>query len=242
MTKFAWNETNTAELKQAVANQESPVNLELVAEVAEALGTTARSVSAKLRNLGVEVAKVAAKESKWTSEQEAALAALVQANPNEMTYAEIAAAFEGGVFNSKQVQGKLLSLELYGLVRKAEKKAAPRTYTEAEEASFVEMAKAGASVEALAQHFGKEIASVRGKALSLTRSGQLDAMPKQEKSSAKEASDVLEGLAIADMTVEQIAEVTGKTVRGIKSTLSRRGIDAANYKGAAKREKLDSKE
>ena len=239
MTKFAWNDVNTAELKNLVGT-ESPVSNEVVADAAEALGTTTRSVGAKLRNLGFEVAKAGAKESKWTPEQEAELAELVQANPNSMTYAEIAAAFQGGAFNSKQVQGKLLNLELYGLVRKADKKVLPRTYSEDEEAQFVQMAKSGATIEALAAHFGKEVASIRGKALSLTRSGELDAMPKQATSTAKEAADVLAGVDVANLTVEQIAEQTGKTVRGIKSMLSRRGVDAANYKGAAKREKLDS--
>lgn len=241
MTKFAWNEENTNELKSLVGT-DSPVSLDTVASAAEALGTTSRSVSAKLRNLGVEVAKVAAKESAWTPAQEAELAELVQANPGSMTYAEIAAVFQNGAFTSKQIQGKLLSLELYGSVRKADKKVAPRTYTEAEEAQFIQMAKSGATVEALAAHFGKEVASIRGKALSLTRSGELDAMPKQAASTAKEVADVLAGIDVANMTVEQIAAQTGKTPRGIKSMLSRRGVSAADYNGAAKREKLDSKE
>ena len=36
------------------------------------------------------------------------------------------------------------------------------------------------------------------------------------------------------MTVEAIAEEIGKTARGVKTMLTRRGLTAANYDGAAK--------
>ncbi|WPJ68388.1 putative transcription factor D5 [Salmonella phage STP-SP2] len=43
------------------------------------------------------------------------------------------------------------------------------------------------------------------------------------------------------MTVAEIAEKTGKSERGVKSMLSRRGLVAKDYDGAAKRAKLDAK-
>ena len=49
-------------------------------------------------------------------------------------------------------------------------------------------------------------------------------------------ADVLADLEIADMTVEQIADEIGKTVRGVKTMLTRRGLQCANYNGAAKKE------
>lgn len=243
MSKVNWNEENTARLESAVAGMSSPVTQAEVAQLAEDFDTSARSIGAKLRKLGYEVEKASAKPSAWTEAQETALRSLVEANAGQMTYNEIAAVFENGAFTSKQVQGKLLNMELFHLVRKAEKKTAPRTYTPEEEAQFIEMAKNGAFIEDLAEAFGKSVASIRGKALSLTRSGDLDSMPVQRESNAKESVDPISELgdAIADMTVEQIAEQTGKTVRGIKSALSRRGISAANYDGAARRAKLDSK-
>ena len=48
-------------------------------------------------------------------------------------------------------------------------------------------------------------------------------------------------LNIADMTVAEIAEATGKSERGVKSMLSRRGISAKDHDGVAKRAKLDAK-
>ena len=37
-------------------------------------------------------------------------------------------------------------------------------------------------------------------------------------------------------TVEEIADEIGKTVRGVKTMLTRRGLQCANYNGAAKKE------
>lgn len=240
MSKFSWNETNEAQLVELAG--QSPVSQDTLASVADELGTTARSVGAKLRKLGYEVDKAAAKASAWTPAQEAELRALVESNPNAMTYTEIAALFQAGAFSAKQIQGKLLNMELFALVRKADKKAAPRTYTPEEEARFVAMAQEGASIEALAAEFDKTVASVRGKALSLFRAGQIESMPEQTVSTAKKTTDPINDLGdISALTVEEIAERTGKTVRGVKAALSRRGVSCANHDGAAKRAKLDSK-
>ena len=38
------------------------------------------------------------------------------------------------------------------------------------------------------------------------------------------------------MTVEAIADQIGKTVRGVKTMLTRRGLQCADYNGAAKKE------
>ena len=242
MSKINWNEQNTATLTGLVVEGEV-VTQERVSEIAEEMGTTPRSIGSKLRRLGYEVEKATARPSKWTEEQEAALRQFVEANAGQFTYKEIAAQFMNGEFNDKQIQGKILNLELYDQVRKAEKVSAPRTYTPEEEARFVELANSGASMEKLSEAFGKTLSSVRGKALSLLRSGQIEAMPAQEVSNAKTVSDPVSDLgdSIATMTVAQIAEATGKSERGIKSTLSRRGITCADYDGAARREKLDAK-
>jgi transposase len=241
MSKFTWNEESEAKLTQ-LAGTASPVTQEALASIGEELGTTARSVGAKLRKLGFEVQKAVAKASAWTPAQEAELRSLVEANANAMTYTEIAALFEQGAFTPKQIQGKLLNMELFALVRKADKKAAPRTYTPDEEATFVSMVSEGATIEALAARFDKTVSSIRGKALSLFRAGQITSMPEQTVSNAKKSSDPIEDLGdISNMTVEEIAEKTGRTIRGIKAALSRRGVSCANHDGAAKRAKLDSK-
>jgi hypothetical protein len=44
----------------------------------------------------------------------------------------------------------------------------------------------------------------------------------------------LADLDVTEMTVEAIAETIGKTARGVKTMLTRRGLVAADYDGAAK--------
>ena len=146
--------------------------------------------------------------------------------------------FEDGAFSAKSIQGKILSMELTDHVKPAPKVETVRTYTPAEEETFVSMVSDGAYVEAIAEALGKSVNSVRGKAMSLLRSGDIDAIPRQEhtKSSAKE--DPLADLGdVSDMTVEAIAEAIGKTARGVKTMLTRRGLTASDYDGAAKKEK-----
>jgi len=236
--KITWNQENTDRLVELAGT--GVVSQESLISIAETLGTTARSIGAKLRKMDYEVAKAAPKVSNWTPEQEAELSAVVNNNPNALTYAEIAATFNEGSFTAKQIQGKLLSMELFGLVRKADKVAPTRTYSEEEEEKFVALAKDGASMEELAEAFGRQISSVRGKALSLLKSELITEMPKQESSKARARTDIFEGIDVAASTVEQLVEATGKSVRGIKSILSRRGITCSDYDGAAKRAKLDA--
>ena len=230
-----WTEERPDELTNFVGD-ESPVSQATVAEAAGQLETTTRSVSSKLRKMGFEVELASYKAtSKFTASQENTLSAFVTDNSGEYTYAEIASHFEDGAFTAKSIQGKILSMELTGHVKPAPKVETVRTYTPAEEDTFVSMVNDGAYVEAIAEALGKSVNSVRGKAMSLLRSGDIDAIPRQEhtKSSAKE--DTLADLGdVSDMTVEAIAEAIGKTARGVKTMLTRRGLTASDYDGAAK--------
>jgi len=233
-----WTDERTDELTNFVGD-ESPVSQATVAEAADQLETTTRSVSSKLRKMGFDVELASSKAtSKFTADQEATLSAFVTDNSGEYTYAQIASHFEDGAFSAKSIQGKILSMELTDHVKPAPKVETVRTYTPAEEDTFVQMVNDGAYVEAIAEALGKSVNSVRGKAMSLLRSGDIDAIPRQEhtKSSAKE--DPLAELGdVSDMTVEAIAETIGKTARGVKTMLTRRGLTASDYDGAAKKEK-----
>lgn len=247
MAKFVWTEDKIAQLTSLIADA-SFISQDRLTEIAGEVEHTARGVGSKIRQmvktglLSVEVQKAAdAHKSAWTEDEEAGLVDFLNANAETMTYNEIAVTFASGKFTSKQVQGKVLSLEMTDLVKKAEKVAAKRTYTDAEEATFVEMANAEASLEAIAEAMGRPLQSVRGKALSLHREGRIAGIPAQEHSNAQVRKDFLEGLDVAAMTVEAIAEATGKNPRGIRNTLTRRGLDALDHKGAAKRAKINEK-
>ena len=232
-----WTEERTDELASFVGD-ESPVSQATVAEAAERLETSTRSVSSKLRKMGFDVELASASASRSFSEdQEATLRAFVEANSGEYTYAQIAEHFEDGAFSAKSIQGKILSMELTDHVKPAPKVETVRTYSEAEEAQFISMVQDGAFVEAIAEALGSSVNSVRGKALSLLRSGHIDAIPRQETTKGAAKQDPLADLAVADMTVEAIAEAIGKTARGVKTMLTRRGLAAADYDGAAKQAK-----
>ena len=233
-----WTDERTDELVNFVGD-ESPISQGTVAEAADQLETSTRSISSKLRKMGYEVELASASTSRAFSEsQEATLATFVQDNSGEYTYAQIAENFEGGAFSAKSIQGKILSMELTDHVKPAPKVEAVRTYSEDEETTFIEMVNEGAFVEAIADALDRSVNSVRGKALSLLRSGDIDAIPRQEHTKGSAKEDPLADLGdISGMTVEEIAEAIGKTARGVKTMLTRRGLVAEDYDGAAKKEK-----
>ena len=100
------------------------------------------------------------------------------------------------------------------------------------------MVNSGSFVEAIAVKLDRTVNSIRGKALSLLRSGEIDAIPRQEHTKGSAKEDPLADLGdVTEMTVESIAETIGKTARGVKTMLTRRGLTASDYDGAAKKEK-----
>ena len=230
----------------SIVGRQSPVTAAKVQEVVDTLGEdfTVRSVASKLRQMDYEVASLAKeKTSAFTDEETQALTKFVSNNNGKLTYKEIAENFADGKFTAKQIQGKLLALELTSSVKPAEKVEVARTYTEAEEQKFISMADSGAFIEDIAKALGKEIASVRGKALSLTRKGMIERIPPQRNSYAKETTDPIAALGdkIASMTVAEIAAAVDKTERGLRTLLTRRGINVADYKGADKKAKAEAK-
>jgi arsenate reductase-like glutaredoxin family protein len=238
-----WSDEAVAQL-MTIVGSESPVSVDSVERAAEQLGKTTRSIASKLRQLDREVASLAKeKTSAFTADEGDDLADFVNANAGNLTYKDIAEAFADGKFTAKQIQGKLLALELTGSVKPAEKVEVARTYTEAEEATFIKMADAGSFIEDIAAKLNKTVASVRGKALSLTRKGQIAKIPAQKQSHAKESVDPVTALGdrIHGMTVAEIAQAVDKTERGLRTLLTRRGIKVADYDGAAKKAKAEAK-
>lgn len=237
-----WSAEATNALLTAVGS-ESPVSAATVEAVATQLGVSPRSVASKLRQLDHEVASLAKeKVAAFTPEEGDALANFVRGVAGQLTYKEIAERFAEGKFSAKQIQGKLLALELTGSVKPAEKVEQARTYTTDEEAKFVNLVNAGKFIEEIATALNKTVASVRGKALSLTRSGHIKAIPKQKESHAAVTEDPVTALGdLSKMTVADIAKAVDKTERGVKTLLTRRGIKVADYDGASKKEKADAK-
>lgn len=235
-----WNEERTEKLVNFVGD-ESPVSQETVAEAAEVMETSSRSVSSKLRKMGYEVELASSKHTRaFSEEQEATLRAFVEDNSGEYTYGQIASSFESGAFSPKQIQGKILSMELTEHVKPAPKPESVRTYSEEEEVKFVELVNAGKFLEEIAETLGRTLNSVRGKALSLLRTGEIDAIPRQKHTKGNDKKDPLADLGdVAGKTVAEIAASIEKTERGVKAMLTRRGLVAKDYDGAARKEKAE---
>ena len=236
-----WTEERTAQLTDFVGG-ESPITQATVAEAADQLETSTRSISSKLRKMGFDVELASAGAGRAFSDaQEATLSAFVADNSGEYTYAEIAGHFEDGAFSAKSIQGKILSMELTGHVKPAPKVESVKTYTDAEEVVFVDLVNGGSFVEEIAEALGKSVNSVRGKALSLLRAELITAIPKQKETKGSTKADPFADLNDIDgMTVEQIADAIGKTARGVKTMLTRRGLVASDYDGASKKEKASA--
>ena len=231
-----WTDERTQQLTDFVGS-ESPVSQATVANAADELETSVRSVSSKLRKMGFDVELASASQSKaFSDEQESTLSNFVQDNSGSYTYAEIAENFEGGAFSAKSIQGKILSMQLTEHVKPAPKVETVKSYNEDEEAQFVNMVNDGAFIEQIAESLGRSVNSIRGKALSLLRAGEINAIPKQENVVGNSKADPLADMDISDMSVEEIADEIGKTVRGVKTMLTRRGLQCADYNGAARKE------
>lgn len=248
-TKFTWTDENVEQLT-ALIGGETYITQDRLKEIADELEHTARGVGSKIRQLvkngvmSAEVQKASeAHKPAWSTEEEAALVDFLNENNGTMTYNEVAATFLGGKFTSKQVQGKVLSLEMTDHVKKAEKVAAKRSYTEEDEDLYVKLAESGASLEDIAKELGRPLQSVRGKGLSLNREGRISEIPHQAESTASARADWLEPVLgdIAELTVEEIAEKVGKSERGVKNALTRRGLACSDHNGEKQREKLDAK-
>ena len=243
MTTQKWSDERTAQLVSVVGS-ETPVSAETVNAAAVELETSPRSISSKLRKLGYEVASLAkVTVAKWSADQAATLASVLNSNPNVYSYHDLSDNFFEGEFSAKQIQGKVLSMELTGLIKPAEKTEPVRTYTKDEEDMFLSLVETGNFVEDIAAKLNKSVNSVRGKALSLLRAGEISKIPAQRESHAKDTVDAFEalGASVATMTVAEIAASTNKTERGIRTILTRRGIKCADYDGEAKRAKADEK-
>lgn len=245
MSKHNWTEESTQELLGLVGTDtDEIVSKETILQAVEDIeGTDVRNITGKLRSLGyscVSMAK-AAKGSTFTEDEGAALAQFAQDNAGNLTYAEMAVNFDGGKFSTRQIQGKLLSMDLSHVAKPTEKPESVKQYTDEQEAEFISLANHGNCIEDIAEAMGKEVKSARGKALSLLRKGEIENIPVTRDKVEQSHVDVFAELNVGEMTVEEISQATDKSTIGVKTTLTRRGLDCIDHKGAARRAKLEAK-
>lgn len=225
MSKFEYTDEMVERMNSAA---EGGVTEELVQELVEEFGFPRRSVTAKLRKLGHDVPKQQ-NAPVFSAEETAELKSFLEANEGVYTAEEIAGQFADGKFNQRQINGKALSLEMTGYIKPAEKKETPKTYTPEQEAQISELVEKGSFIEEIADALGKSVQSIRGKLLSMG----LKAPQRDKKTARSDAYEGIEDMA-ANMTVDELAEHFGKTARGVKTVLTRRGIAAKDHEPKAK--------
>jgi hypothetical protein len=220
MPKFEYSDEMVARLQEVAS---AGLTEETIEGLMEELDFPRRSVTAKLRKLGYEVPKKPGAAPVFSAEETDALSAFLGANSGNLTAEEIAEQFAGGHFTARQINGKALSLEMTAHIKPAEKKVTPRTYSEAEEAKIEGMVNDGAYLEDIADGLGRSVNSMRGKLLSMGLKA-----PQRDKKDVK--ADPYAGIEdMLDQTVEEIATSFDKTVRGVKTVLTRRGLSCADY-------------
>ena len=245
-TKQKWTEDRVATLLSIVGTDtNTQVSVSNVTAASEALDVSAKSVAAKLRNLDYTVESLAVKTAPTFTQDEAdTLAAFVTSHSGQYTFAEITAKVfaHNPDISPRQVQGKLLHLELTEHVAPSPKVDTPKKFTDAEEATIIQMASGGAFLEDIAEALGRSLNQIRGKCLAISRAVEGFSIPKQRESyAAAEKVDVISTITNIDsLTVQEIAEISGKSERGVRTILTHRGITCADHNGAKRREKLDA--
>lgn len=239
MTAFKWTEENTEKLLNIVGqNRDVEITAEAIHSAEAVMGVEAKRIAAKLRKMEFTVASLAkVKGPSFSDEDTEALVEFLNTNSGQYTFKELAEVFLEGKYTAKMLQGKCLHLGLIPNVKRAEKVEAASDYTPEMEAQFIKLAGTGNSIEQIAEALNMPVPSIRGKALSLLHKGEIEAIPHtQNKVTSVDPLTAL-GENIANMTLADIAEKTGKSERGIKTALTRRGIKVVDYDGASKHEK-----
>jgi hypothetical protein len=220
MAKFEYSDEMVARLQEVAS---AGLTEDTIEALMEELDFPRRSVTAKLRKLGYEVPKKPGAAPVFSADETEALASFLTSNSGNLTAEEIAEQFADGQFTARQINGKALSLEMTAHIKPAEKKVTPRTYSEADEAKIQGMVDNGAFLEDIADAVGRSVNSIRGKLLSMGVKA-----PQRDKKDAK--ADPYAGIEdMLDQTVEEIATSFDKTVRGVKTVLTRRGLSCADY-------------
>ena len=188
--------------------------------------------------MDIEVASMAKYTSKkYTEAEEKELVTFLTKNKGKFTYTEVAEKVLKGSRTSKQIQGKILSLEMTDSVKPTPKLEKELKYTEAEETKLAKLLAKGGFIEDIAKDMNREVNSIRGKILSMSRTNPDITIPKQRNVKAK-AEDPIEALGdISAMSVEDISKEINKTPRGVKTMLTHRGLNCADYNGEKRKAK-----
>jgi len=188
----------------------------LVAELAESLEVSEKSLAAKIRNMGYTTEN-AVKGKTFTEAETAQFESLASAGT--ATAEDIAEAMGK---TTAQIRGKALACKAT-LAPSPKKAPAVLKYTEAETETVTQMAENGDFIEDIAEAMNRTVAQIRGKLLSL----KLKAPQRESKAKARTVVYTDEVIASVITAVGEgqssadIAESLELNVRGLRSRLGR---------------------
>lgn len=227
MSNYKYTPELEARMLEVVGSQVTEDN---IAALMQETGYPRRSITAKLRSLGRGDVPTLTEAPVFTADETNALSEFLTSNSGAFTAAEISEKFMSGKFTDRQVRGKALALELTAHIKKVEAKVKPKTYTDAEEATIAKMVEAGKFLEEIAEAVGKPVNSVRGKLLSMElKAPQRDKKAPVAGGSYPDLATVAPTMTVEELVAHYQKTKEGTTARGIKTALSRRGINAKNY-------------
>jgi len=200
---------------ETAIDEAGSVTAEGISKLCEALDVTERSLTAKLRSMDYDVPTKERKPS-FTEAETAKFAELAGAGN---TAEDIAEALDKSV---RQVRGKALAMQLT-LEPSPRKEAAPKKFSDEEEAIVAKMAEAGDFIEDIAEKVGKTVPQVRGKLLSM----KMSAKQREKKASARQVlyteeviADIIKRVTAGE-TAEAIASAHGLNLRGVQSRIGK---------------------
>jgi hypothetical protein len=232
-TKYDYTEEMLEEMHAACANG---INEDTIKDLMGKFDFPRRSVTAKMRKEGFTVPKKPGDAPTFTKEEGDALEAFLEANKGTYTAEEISNLDDFSKFSAKQITGKALSMDMISdFIKPAEKKVTVKTYSDEEEAVITAMVEENAYLEEIAEKVGRPVPSVRGKLLSMgLKAIQRDKKaPKSGSYEGLEVGSDLLKMTVAELVTHFSTDSVTKTERGVRTVLSRRRLECADYRPKA---------
>jgi len=200
-----------------------PDNLPYQEDIADALGRDVKSIGGKLVSMHIYGVKKRDRKvpepNKFSEKEEAVIRAML--DTDETVYLEDIAEKLGR--EKKQVQGKLASMKIKGVISKNRKAAKPKVYTDEVVAAIKVDLKAGMSLDDIA---AKHNLNPNGIQTSLIRLGVI---PKKGKTKFWDDEKVakLRSLFDAGKTLDEIASALGTTKMVVGKQMKKDGLEFA---------------
>ena len=222
-----WTEETIEQLTK-LAGAVGEIDYTSCEKIAEEMGTSTMSVTAKLRALGYAVGKK--EKATVVSAYSDSDVAIMQKMADGETFIEDIVDALGKDSSDpaviKSVRGKLLSMKL-SAPTKNKKEGKPKTFTDAETEQLIKLAGEGKTMVEAAEIMGKTVQQISGKKLHLKLTmelGREKAETGKPKVYTDEVVEKIKAKLASGTALETIAEELGINPRGLKTQAVKLGL------------------